>query len=80
MPDINSVLERIISLYDGGKDPMTIMQSMMQRLPNVQQMGVQFQNMTQGRSSTEVLMQLAKQGGASQQNLDGLARILGVNR
>lgn len=80
MPDINSVLERIISLYDSGRDPMFIMQTMTQRLPNVQQMGVQFQNMTQGRSSTEVLMQLAKQGGASQQNLDGLARILGVNR
>ena len=80
MPDINSVLERIISLYDSGRDPMSIMQTMTQRLPNVQQMGVQFQNMTQGRKPTEVLMQLAKQGGASQQNLDGLARILGVNR
>lgn len=80
MPDINSVLERIISLYDSGRDPMSIMQTMTQRLPNVQQMGVQFQNMTQGRSTTEVLMQLAKQGGASQQNLDGLARILGVNK
>lgn len=80
MPDINSVLERIISLYDSGTDPMSIMQNMQQRLPNIGQMRVQFQNMTQGRSSTEVLMQLAKQGGASQQNLDGLARILGVNR
>lgn len=80
MPDINQTLERIIALYDSGGDPNKIMQSMYQQHPNISQMNIQYQNMAQGRSTTEVLMQLAKQGGVNQKNLEGLARILGVNK
>lgn len=78
--DLNQMVERIIALYDSGGDPNKMMQQMYQRNPNVNQMATQYKNMSQGRSNTEVLMQLAKQGGLSEQNLQGLARILGVKK
>lgn len=74
--DINQTLERIIALHDSGGNPQQVMQQMMQRSPQVGQMQTQLQNMAQGRNPTEFILQLAKQNGASEQNLQGLARIL----
>lgn len=74
--DINQTLERIIALYDNGGNPQQMMQQMMTRTPQVGQMKTQLQNMAQGRNPNEFILQLAKQNGASEQNLQGLARIL----
>lgn len=74
--DINQTLERIIALHDSGGNPQQVMQQMMQRSPQVGQMQTQLQNMAQGRNPTEFILQLAKQNGASEKNLQGLARIL----
>lgn len=78
MQDLNMLVERIIALHDSGGNPNQMMQSMIQRHPNVNQMGNQLQNMTQGMPLNQFYMQLAKQGGLSEKNLQGLARILGV--
>ena len=78
MNDLNAQIERIIALHDSGGDPNKVMQTMFQKHPNVSQLGTQYQNMAQGRKPTEVLLQLAKQGGVSEQNIQALARILGV--
>jgi hypothetical protein len=53
------------------------MQGMMQRTPQINQMQTQLQNMAQGRSPQEFLIQLARQNGVSEENIQGLSRILG---
>lgn len=76
--DINQAIENIIALYERGGNPQQVMQSMMQRNSQMGQMQTQLQNMAQGRSPKEFLLQLAKQNGVSEKNLQGLARILGA--
>lgn len=75
--DINQAIENIIALYDRGGNPQQVMQSMMQKNGQVGQFQTQLQNMAQGRSPKEFLIQLARQNGVSEKNLQGLSRILG---
>ena len=76
MNDINSRLEQIISFYKSGRNPQELMGRFMPN--NLEQMKQKMQNRAQGRSPAEFIMQLARQNGASEQNLQGLAQILGV--
>lgn len=76
--DLNKTIEQIIALHDTGGNPQQIMQLMFGNNPNLNQMAMQYKNMTQGRNPKDAILQLAKQGGISEQNLKGLARILGV--
>lgn len=76
--DINQTIENIVALYDNGGNPQQVMQNMMEGNNQVSQMKTQLQNMAQGRSPQEFLMQLARQNGVSEKNLQGLARILGA--
>lgn len=78
--DINALFERIISLYDSGGDPNKMLNSMINSHPNINQMGIQFNNMTQGKSRPEAYMQMAKQLGLNDKNMQGLARIMGVKQ
>ena len=75
--DINQSIENIIALYERGGNPQQVMQTMMQRNSQIGQMQNQLQNMAQGRSPKEFLLQLARQNGVSEKNLQGLSRILG---
>lgn len=76
--DINQTLEQIIRFYDSGGNPQQVMQQMFQQNPQMNQMQTQMQNMAQGRSPKDFILQMAKQNGASEKNLQGLARILGA--
>ena len=78
--DINQTLEQIIRFYDSGGNPQQVMQTMMQQNPQMNQMQTQMRNMAQGRSPQEFILQMAKQNGVSEQNLQGLARILGAKK
>lgn len=78
MNDINAVLSQIISIYDSGGNPQQLMGMLTQRNSNINQMKSQMQNMAQGRSPAEFIIQIARQYGANEQNLQGLARILGA--
>lgn len=75
--DINQTIENIIALYERGGNPQQIMQNMMNKNSQIGQFQTQLQNMAQGRSPQEFLMQLARQNGVSEKNLQGLSRILG---
>ena len=77
--DINQTIENIIALYDSGGNPQQIMRNMMQQGTPISQMQTQMKNMAQGRSPKEFILQVAKQNGVSEKNLQGLARILGAN-
>lgn len=78
MGDINSMLEQIIQFHKSGRNPQELMQRFMPN--NLEQMKQKMQNMAQGRSPAEFILQLARQNGASEQNLQGLAQILGAKR
>lgn len=76
MQDINSVIQNIISLHDSGGNPRQIMRQMMQQGTPINQMQMQMQNMAQGRSPQEFILQMARQNGVSEENIQGLSRIL----
>lgn len=80
MLDINTFLANIIALHDSGGDPSKLMQSLYNQTPQANQLSIQYNNIAQGRNRGEVILQLAKQGGASEQNIQGLARILNVKQ
>lgn len=75
--NINYVIEQIIAMYDKGANPKQFMQSMMQQTPQMGQMQSQLQNMAQGRSPQEFILQIARQNGVSDKNVQELSRILG---
>lgn len=74
--DINQTIEQIIALHDSGGDPQQVMQQMLQKNPRINQMQTQMQNMAQGRSPKDFILQIAKQNGVSEHNLQGILRIL----
>lgn len=80
MNDINAILEQLIALHDNGGNPQQVMQNMMQQGTPIGQMQTQMKNMAQGRSPVEFILQVARQNGASEQNLQGIARILSAKR
>lgn len=72
------MLEQIIQFHKSGRSPQELMGRFMPN--NLEQMKQRMQNMAQGRSPAEFILQLAKQNGASEQNLQGLAQILGAKK
>lgn len=79
--DLNQIIERIIWMHDNGGNPQQMMKQIIQPNMPIQQMATQYNNMKQGRTNAETIMQLAKQSRmVSEQNLQGLARILGVKQ
>lgn len=76
--DINARVEQIIRLYESKGNPQQIMQNMLGG-SNLGQVQTKLQNISQGRSPKEFLLQVARQNGVSEQNLQGLSRILSGN-
>ena len=75
--DINTTIENIIKFHDSGGNPQSLMQNMMQQNSGIGQVQTQLQNMSKGRAPKEFLIQYARQSGVSEQNIQGLLRILG---
>lgn len=74
--DINQTIEQIIRFYDSGGNPQQVMQNIMRQGTPIGQVQTQMQNMAQGRSPKEFILQIAKQNGVSEQNLHQIERIL----
>ena len=70
--DVNQALQSIFQMRNAGRNPQQIMQMLMQRNPQYSQMLTQIRNMSQGRSTKEFVMQLARQNGVNEQNLQML--------
>lgn len=75
--DVNQALQNIFQMKNAGQNPQAIMQMLMQRNPQYSQMLTQIRNMSQGRSTKEFVMQLAKQNGVNEQNLAQLMQMFG---
>ena len=70
--DVNAVISQIMALKKQGKNPQAVMQMLMQRNPQYNQALQQLKNMSGGRSPQEFVMQLARQNGVSQENLQAI--------
>lgn len=77
--DINSRIQAIIQLKQKGLTPQSAMQMLMQRNPNYQIAMQQLQNMSQGRNMKDFVVQLARQNGVSQENLQAIQGLFGNN-
>lgn len=72
--DINQRLEQIFSFYESGGNPQQLMQSMFGG--NLKQNQTQLMNMAQGRSPQEFIVQMAKQNGVNEANIQRLMKML----
>lgn len=77
--NINARIENIIKFYNMGGNPQQLMQNMMMQNSNIGQMKSQIQNMSQGRTPKDFIVQMARQNGVTEQNIQGLLKILGKN-
>ena len=66
-----------MSLKQRGMQPQQVMQMLMQQNPQLQQHLQTLQNMSQGKNPREFVLQLAKQNGVGEQNLNAIMQILG---
>ena len=77
--DINPRIQAIMQLKQKGLNPQSAMQMLMQRNPNYQIAMQQLQNMAQGRDMKSFVMQLARQNGVNQENLQAIQSLFGSN-
>lgn len=76
--NLNNSLQSIINLANSGKSPNEVINMLIQQNPNVKQGLTQLQNMAQGRSMKDFVMQLMKQNtGINPQIFDSLSRMMG---
>ncbi len=73
--DVNQALQSIFQMKNAGRNPQQIMQMLIQRNPQYSQMLAQIRNMSQGRNAQEFVMQLARQNGVNEQNLQMLMQM-----
>ena len=79
--NLNNSLQSIINLANSGKSPNEVINMLIQQNPNVKQSLTQLQNMAQGRSMKDFVMQLMKQNtGINPQMFDNLSRMMGVKK
>ena len=65
-----------MSFKQAGRNPAQLMQMMMQRNPQYNQLMTTLKNMAQGRNPREFIIQLAKQNGVSEQNIQQMLQIM----
>ena len=73
--DINQTIQSILQMRNAGQNPQMILQMILQRNPQYQQLLTQMQNMAQGRNPRDFIMQLAKQNGVSEQNINAIRQM-----
>lgn len=80
--ELNQRAEMIINMANNGMQPQAVMQQLLGRNANyqnqMQTVQTQLTNMANGRPMPEFLMQALKQSGLTEQNAQGLARLLGI--
>ena len=77
MNDINQMLQSIFAMKNQGRNPQAILQMLMQQNPQVSQLMTQFKNMSNGQNPKDFIMQLAKQRGVNEQNMNALMQLFG---
>lgn len=78
--DINQFISQMSNAQSRGVNPNMLIQQMIQKNPNVRILQQRLANMAQGRSPQEVVIQLAKQNGATEENAQKLAQMFGISK
>lgn len=73
--DVNERIQAIMSLKQQGKDPNQLIQMAIQRNPQVRLAMQRLNNMAQGKNPQEFIMQLARQNGVTEQNIQALSQM-----
>lgn len=80
--ELNQRAEMIINMANNGMQPQAVIQQLLGRNINyqnqMQTVQTQLTNMANGRPMNEFLLQALKQSGLTEQNVQGLARLLGI--
>lgn len=81
--ELNQRIEMVLAMANNGGNPQAVMQQMMARGFNNQNSQLntamtQMKNMAGGRSMPEFYLQILKQNGLTEQNAQGLAKLLGI--
>ena len=67
-----------MQFINNGGNPQQIMQMVLQNNPQASQTISQLQNMAQGQNPRDFAMQLAKQKGIDPQQVEQMARMMGL--
>ena len=73
--DVNQALQGLFQMRNAGRNPQQILQMMIQKNPQIQQLLTQFQNMSNGQNPRDFLTQLARQNGVSEQNISNIQQM-----
>ena len=71
----NEQISALMSLKQRGMQPQQVMQMLMQQNPQLNLLMTQFQNMSKGQNPRDFVVQLAKQNGLSEQNINAIMQI-----
>lgn len=77
--NINSNIQQIMALKNQGMTPQAVTQMLMQRNPNYQFAMQRLKNMSQGRDMKQFVLQLARQNGVSEENLQAISQLFVSN-
>ena len=77
--NINANIQQIMALKNKGMTPQAVTEMLMQRNPNYQMAMQRLKNMSQGRDMKQFVLQLARQNGVTQENLQALSQLFGNN-
>lgn len=75
--NINQTLQGIINMANAGRNPNQVMQMIIQRNPQVNQMITQLKNMAGNKSMPEFIEQYARQNGVDQNMISQLTQLMG---
>ena len=66
-----------MALKQQGMTPQAVVQMLFQQNPQLKMYQTQLKNMSNGRNPQDFIMQLAKQNGVSQENLQAIQNMFG---
>ena len=78
--DINDRISNIVNMANAGKNPQELMNQLVKSNPQISQMMNQMNNMRGNMSMQDFVLQIAKQNGVSEQNIQSLVNLFGGKR
>lgn len=77
---INQRVEMILNMANKGMAPEAVMKQLMgnQMPEQIETMRTQLTNMSKGKPMNDFILQALKQQGLSEQNAQGLAKLMGI--
>lgn len=77
---INQRVEMILNMANKGMQPQAVMKQLMgnQMPEQIETMRTQLTNMSKGKPMNDFILQALKQQGLSEQNAQGLAKLMGI--